>query len=208
SRSSARPGPTYQSALPCNLVTVFLVVPTKTSEAAFNPKSSLARGALSAALDSDGRRYILRRPQTYAKPVHARTFRPRWDRHRRAPCPVRMAASAVLSIRRDDDGGADLARRDCTLARGIRDRRPRLGRALRAHPALVRDRLLECDHRLSDHALCPRSSGGGPAGLRSRARRRGNHRIDPNPSVHPQRAARTRRSDARADASGPPPARP
>ena len=138
----------------------------------------------------------------HAKPLHARTLPPRRGRNRRACGPARLAADTVLSRRRTDHRRPDLARRRRALARRLRHRRSRSGRAVRGDAALVRDRVLERDHRPADHALCARSGGGGHAGGRPRARRRADHRVDRDPAVHPQRAARARRPPARADAGG------
>ncbi len=78
--------------------------------------------------------------------------------------PSVAGAGPVLRAGRADDGRADLARRVRAVAGRIRRRRSRSGGAVRGHAALVRDRLLERDHRAPDHALCARSGGRGHAG--------------------------------------------
>ena len=110
-----------------------------------------------------------------------------------------MATGAVFPGRRTDHGRPDLARRHCAVARRLRPARCRSGGAVRGDAALVRDRLLERDHRPADHALRARPGRGGDAGRRPRARGRADHRIDRDSPVHPQRSARARGAPARAD---------
>src|SRR4029450_4094581 len=113
SRNSARPGPTYQSALLCMFVTLLLSrILRKMSPRAGVPlhdKTSTRKAF--AALDLEACPYILKRPQRPAKPFHARTFFPRRGHHRRAHRPARVAPDAVFPMRRADDDRADLARR-------------------------------------------------------------------------------------------------
>ena len=155
-------------------------------------------------LDSGTRRPILKMPETTRK-APACSNAPPATRSRSPRPPALPAWRPVLFFRRrrTDHRRPDLARRRRALARRFRHRRSRSGRAVRGDAALVRDRVLERDHRPADHALRARSGRGGHAGGRPRARRRADHRVDRDPAVHPQRAARARRPPARADAGGP-----
>ena len=83
-----------------------------------------------------------------------------------------MAADAVARAR----GGAAVQRR-----------RHRLSRALHRHPALVGGRILECHHRIFDHALLPRPGRGREPAGGKHPRRRAGDRVDGDPDVHPQR---------------------
>ena len=73
------------------------------------------------------------------------------------------------------------ARRLCPLGRRVRPRRRPSSSLLRAHHALVGDRLLERRHRLLHHAVCPRS--GGDRACRPSPRLRGDEPITASTAI-------------------------
>ena len=169
-RNSARPGPTYQRALAS-----IASLPPRPTRIGFAPASAIS----------------LNRQEGHGKAPHARTpLRARLLLtgapalslpHGRSYFSPLVALSmagliwlAVVALSPGGFGVVDLA----------------AGRAVRGDAAVVRDRLLERDHRPPDHALRARSGRGGHAGGRARARRRADHRLDRDRRVHPQRDPR------------------